>query len=29
VMTFLIYTSLSVVTGMIATYAGFKLLKTW
>jgi CrcB protein len=29
VITFIIYTSLSVVIGMIATYAGFKLLKTW
>lgn len=28
IMTFVIYTSISVVTGMIATYAGYKLINT-
>ena len=28
IMTFVIYTSISVITGMFATYAGFKLINT-
>jgi len=28
IMTFVIYTSISVISGMIATYAGFKLINT-